>query len=82
MIAYAEQPCPETALVLATERAPRDSFVSRLGRAGSDGVKAAVFWVPFENDTRRWVQIRFRDLGKSCAPARSIGLPGSGSPAR
>ncbi len=71
LAAYVERPCPETALVLCGERGPRDSFHSRLAKAGAE---QAVFWVPFENDTRKWVQIRFRDLGKTCDPAVALAL--------
>jgi DNA polymerase-3 subunit delta len=63
LLAYAADPAPETALVLAGERHPGDSFHKALGAAGA---VPAVFWVPFEPDTRKWIQIRFRDHGKRC----------------
>jgi DNA polymerase III delta subunit len=70
--AYVERPSPETALVLWGERGPRDSFHARLTQKKKPPAVAAVsavFWVPFENDTRRWVQIQFRDRGKTCDTA-------------
>ncbi len=63
LAAYAAAPCPETALVLSGDRHPGDSFHKALVAAGA---VQAVFWTPFESDTRKWVQIRFRDHGKRC----------------
>lgn len=65
LAAYVASPAPEAVLVLASSRPPGDSLNRRLAGAGAE---AAVFWTPFENQTRQWVQIRFRDLGKRCPP--------------
>jgi DNA polymerase-3 subunit delta len=56
---------PEVALVLATERGPRDSLNLRLAKAGAE---ARVFWTPFPEQTITWIGLRFRDLGKQCSP--------------
>lgn len=63
LLAYVARPSPETALVLSADAHLRDSFCQRLVSAG---VEPAIFWIPFESDTRKWIQIRFRDLGKRC----------------
>ena len=56
---------PETALVLATDRGPKDSLCARLAKAGAD---TRVFWTPFPEETIRWIGLRFRDHGKTCEP--------------
>jgi len=66
LLAYVASPVPETALVLTGSRSPKDSFHLRLAKAG---VPPAVFWTPFPEQTRQWIQIRFRDLGKTCPPS-------------
>ncbi len=65
LVAYAAAPCPETALVLTGERGTADSFHRALIEAGA---VPAMFWIPFEADTRRWIQIKFREQGKQCSP--------------
>lgn len=60
---YVGNPSPETALVLAGERGPRDPLHSRMAVAGAEH---AVFWVPFEEQTRQWIRIRFQERGKQC----------------
>ncbi len=68
---YAAAPTEETRLVLAGEAGTQDSFARRLAGAGA---AAAMFWIPFENETCRWIQIRFRDLGKRCDTATAHAL--------
>ena len=62
---YVSKAAPETLLILTTERGPRDSLNARLEKAGA---KAAVFWTPFARDTLKWIQLRFKDLEKTCSP--------------
>ncbi len=79
LLAYVARPCPETALVLSADANLRDSFCQRLVNAGAE---PAIFWIPFESDTRKWIQIRFRDLGKRCDDATAqalIDLCGAGA---
>lgn len=71
LAAYVAAPAPEAALVLFSSRPPNDSLNRRLAEAGA---ASAVFWIPFENQTRQWVQIRFRDLGKRCSPETAQAL--------
>jgi DNA polymerase-3 subunit delta len=63
LLAYVARPAQETVLILNGERPPGDSLNRSLVAAGATG---AVFWVPFENQTRQWVRIKFKDLGKRC----------------
>lgn len=63
LLAYVEAPSPDTTLVITGSRSPGDSLYKRLEGAG---VAAAVFWTPFADQTRQWIQIQFRDRGKQC----------------
>jgi DNA polymerase-3 subunit delta len=65
LLAHVAAAGPETALVLATERGPRDSLCTRIAKAGAE---ARVFWTPFPEETIRWIALRFRDHGKTCEP--------------
>lgn len=68
---YVSHPVPETILILAGERGPGDSFNRGLIASGAE---AAMFWTPFENQTRQWIQIRFKDHGKLCSASVSEAL--------
>jgi len=66
LLAYVADPSPETALVLMGDKGPGESWHRDLATTGAE---TAVFWTPFENQTRQWIQIRFKDLGKRCDTA-------------
>jgi len=71
VIDYVSHPAPETILVLAGEKGPGDPFHRGLIAAGAE---PAMFWIPFENQTRQWIQIQFKDHGKICAPPAAEAL--------
>jgi DNA polymerase-3 subunit delta len=63
LLAYVENPSPETTLIITGSRSPGDSLYKRLEKAGAE---SAVFWIPFPEQTRQWIQIQFKDRGKQC----------------
>jgi DNA polymerase III delta subunit len=63
LLAYVENPSPDTTLLITGSRSPGDSLYKRLEAAGAE---SAVFWIPFADQTRQWIQIQFRDRGKQC----------------
>jgi DNA polymerase III delta subunit len=71
MIDYVSHPVPETILVLAGEKGPGDPFNRGLIAAGAE---PAMFWIPYENQTRQWIQIQFKDHGKVCSPPAAEAL--------
>jgi DNA polymerase-3 subunit delta len=71
LLAYAADPSPETSLVLAGKGDYRSAFHKHLIQAGA---APAMFWTPFESQTRQWIQIRFRDRGKQCDSEVALAL--------
>lgn len=65
LIDYTASPSPETTLILTGSRGPQDSLYKRLEKAG---VPSAVFWTPFPEQARQWIQFQFKDRGKVCGP--------------
>lgn len=64
LLQYVRDPSPQTVLILTSSRGPRDSFNAQLEEAGAH---SAVFWVPFANQTVRWIQLQFKEHGLECS---------------
>jgi len=66
LLAYVASPAPETTLVLTGSKGTKGSAL--YGQLTRKGVPKAMFWTPFEAQTRRWIVMRFKAAGLDCSP--------------
>jgi len=71
LVEYVAAPAPECTLVVSLGLPPHESFVQRFVRAGA---AVTMFWVPFEQDTKRWIGLEFKKRGKTCSPRVAAAL--------